>query len=44
MQPMQIAAPGEYEAACFEDMPRNKGFWNMPLLWKLVERALVHGQ
>jgi hypothetical protein len=33
VQPMQFAAPGEYDKAYFEDMPRNKG------LWKLVEKT-----
>lgn len=40
VQPVQIAAPGEYEAAYLEDMPRNKGFWSMPLGWKFVEKII----
>jgi len=41
VQPMQIPAPSEHEAAHFENIPRNKGFRSLPLVWKFVEKALI---
>jgi hypothetical protein len=38
---MQIAMPGEYEAADFEDTPRNRGFRFVPLEWKTFEKDSI---